>query len=238
MTIPGLDAIQLLSGAPEGDEMRRAYQTALRGFTDGASSTDPTAPLVERNRGLLGSTIDFAARLVDTGDSGDVEAAGYSWSGFQQGLWLAASILGGDTGIRVIHVNLDGDFDTHEGHAWRHPELMTELDSGLAAFRDDLERRGPRRSRDGRDRQRVRPHDRGEPATPASTTDRRRARWCCAPETTRSSARRPRSPASTTTATSSRAMPFESYLAGAVGGWLGVPANEVFESPSDVLALA
>ena len=237
MTIPGLDAIQLLSGAPEGDEMRRAYQTALRGFTDGASSTDPTAPLVERNRGLLGSTIDFAARLVDTGDSGDVEAAGYSWSGFQQGLWLAASILGGDTGIRVIHVNLDGDFDTHEGHAWRHPELMTELDTGLAAFRDDLERRGladrvmvVTASEFGRtiEENGNAGLDHGSSSSALVLRPGDDEILGEAPSLTRLD----------DNGDQFAAMPFESYLAGAVEGWLGVPANEVFESPSDVLTLA
>ena len=236
MTIPGLDAIQLVTGAADGDEMRIAYQAALRGFADGAASVDPAAAVVDRNRGLLGSTIDFAERLLDADRSDDLESAGYTWSGFQQGLWLAAAVLGGDTGIRVVHVNLDGDFDTHEGHAWRHPELMSELDAGLAAFRDDLDRRGltdrvmvVTASEFGRtiDENGNAGLDHGTASSALVIRPGDDAILGDAPSLTRLDDH----------GDQIASMPFESYLAGAVEGWLGVPADEVFGAGVEVLAL-
>ncbi len=34
----------------------------------------------------------------------------------------------------MIHVHVEGDFDTHEGEADRHPALMADLDDGVKAF--------------------------------------------------------------------------------------------------------
>lgn len=225
MTIPGLDAIQLVSGDPDGDEFRRAYQHALRAMVGDGSAGDLAG--VADHRALLGSTIDFAGRLLDADRDDDLEAAGYSWSGFQQGLWLAAAILGGDTGIRVVHVDLDGDFDTHEGHTWRHPELMSELDTGLAAFRNDLDRRGltdrvmvVTASEFGRtiEENGSAGLDHGTASTGLVIRPGDDAVLGQAPSLTRLDDH----------GDQIASMPFEDYLAGAVEGWLGVPATDVF----------
>ncbi len=234
MTIPGLDAVQLVSGDPEDDEFRRAYQTALRGMV--GTGAEGSAGVAE-HRALLGSTIDFAGRLLDADRNDDIEAAGYTWSGFQQGLWLAAAILGGDTGIRVVHVNLDGDFDTHDGHTWRHPELMAELDAGLAAFRADLDRRGladrvmvVTASEFGRtiEENGNAGLDHGTASTGLIIRPGDDAVLGEAPSLTQLDEY----------GEQIASMPFEAYLAGAVEHWLEVPATEVFGADIEPLQLA
>lgn len=54
-------------------------------------------------------------------------------------LELAARLAGSPDHPRVIHVHVDGDYDTHADEAERHPALMTELDAAIARFTTTLE---------------------------------------------------------------------------------------------------
>ncbi len=52
-------------------------------------------------------------------------------------LCVAAALVHGDLGCRVVSLELSG-FDTHNDQRRRHDQLMQTLDEGLAAFLDDL----------------------------------------------------------------------------------------------------
>jgi uncharacterized protein (DUF1501 family) len=59
-------------------------------------------------------------------------------------LVLAARLAASPDHPRVIHVHVEGDFDTHQGEADRHPVLMADLDAGVKAFLATLEQLGAR----------------------------------------------------------------------------------------------
>jgi uncharacterized protein (DUF1501 family) len=63
-------------------------------------------------------------------------------SDFGYQLSLAARLLAGGRGVRVVHIPMNGDFDTHDDHVSRYAAMMTRLDTCLEAFRLDLEQRG------------------------------------------------------------------------------------------------
>lgn len=67
---------------------------------------------------------------------------GYPETTLGTNLSLASQVIDGDLGVRVIHVSVGGDFDTHENHRERHDELMAELDQALDVFLTDLANRG------------------------------------------------------------------------------------------------
>lgn len=48
-------------------------------------------------------------------------------------LYLAADLLAADVGTRVVYAS-HGDFDTHEGHMYRHDDLMGQLDVAVDGF--------------------------------------------------------------------------------------------------------
>ncbi len=52
---------------------------------------------------------------------------------------LAARLAAAKDHPRVIHVHVDGDFDTHADEAARHPALMTQLDAAVKRFLQTLE---------------------------------------------------------------------------------------------------
>ncbi len=56
-------------------------------------------------------------------------------------LWVAAGMIEGGTGARVIHAKLGG-FDTHEGHLGRHGALMTQVNAAVDGFLDRMEKAG------------------------------------------------------------------------------------------------
>jgi uncharacterized protein (DUF1501 family) len=79
---------------------------------------------------------DVAATLPEAAD-------GYPETDFGAQLRLAARLLADDQiGLRVVHVPMDADFDTHTDHRIRYARLMADFDKALAALRTDLARRG------------------------------------------------------------------------------------------------
>ncbi len=62
--------------------------------------------------------------------------------GLPQYLALAAGLVISPQPPRVIYIHGWGDFDTHETQAARHAQMMEDLDSGLGAFFDTVERAG------------------------------------------------------------------------------------------------
>jgi uncharacterized protein (DUF1501 family) len=57
-------------------------------------------------------------------------------------LELAARIIGENAGVRVIHIPVFGDFDTHKNHLTRYVSNMKMIDDALDMFLNDLTARG------------------------------------------------------------------------------------------------
>jgi uncharacterized protein (DUF1501 family) len=220
VSMPSADALWAVAGAESDDVLRVAYQQALRQFAEFES------PLGTAMRDGLA----FADRMVELElDDEDSEDLGYEGGGLSNSLRFAAAVLHGDVGVRVMHVRTDGDYDTHVGHAYKHPELMREFDTGLEAFHRDLEQRGlservmvmttsefgrtiKENSNGGLDHGTAStlllsgPGVGGRVGDEVSLTDR--------------------DDNDDLKATTS----LESYIGGVVEGWLGIPASEIFDS--------
>lgn len=107
----------------------------------------PLAELTPLQR-AIGSTVTAQRQLqaglaplreaIEQEESDEDEEAGY----LARQLDLAAGLITSGVRPRVVYVQGEGDFDTHEDQKDRHGELMTELDSGLAAFWGRLEQAG------------------------------------------------------------------------------------------------
>ncbi len=57
---------------------------------------------------------------------------------FVQKMTVAARLINANLGFRVLDLGLDG-FDTHDDQPGRHPDLLTQLDTGLATFFSTLD---------------------------------------------------------------------------------------------------
>ena len=51
---------------------------------------------------------------------------------------LAAQMCRQDNGIRVIHIPVYADFDTHDQHRTRHAEVLTFIDQAVDAFMAEM----------------------------------------------------------------------------------------------------
>ena len=78
---------------------------------------------------------------VQAGTAGWDDPGLYPPTGLGRYLRAVSRLLSGDFGTRVYYTALGG-FDTHANQATRHEALLRELDDALAAFAEDLRRRG------------------------------------------------------------------------------------------------
>lgn len=136
------DAFDYLIGADPDDLLRSAFQRGYAGF-----ASEPGAdPFQARLRAVKGQSLAFANALglidEEDGDNGDGGDEGYPGSALGQGLRLAAHLLDAQLGVRIVHVPMQEDFDTHDDHSGRHPGLLQSLDDSLDAFLADMDRRG------------------------------------------------------------------------------------------------
>jgi uncharacterized protein (DUF1501 family) len=111
------------------------------------ASPDPATLLggVQQAIKLTVEARDELAGTLVAPDSGTAAApsAGYGQAATASAaLGLAAHLVLGDRAPRLIYVNGLGDYDTHQGEAQRHPQLMQDLDSGLEAFFTTLDGAG------------------------------------------------------------------------------------------------
>jgi uncharacterized protein (DUF1501 family) len=235
VSVPGADSLDAVVGADSDDTFARAFQSALSELGQVGPSDSEAAT---RMRDTIARSISFADRLsagsIDS--EADSDSVGYTDSGLASSLRFVGEVFAADAGVRVIHVPMEGDFDTHEGHTWRHPALMADLDANLAAFHDDLDALGL-----------------GERVMVMTTSEFGRTivdndsggldhgtasmLLLSGPGT---GGRLGELPSLTKLddnndliATSA----FESYLGGVVEGWLGVPATEVFGAGVEPLDL-
>jgi uncharacterized protein (DUF1501 family) len=100
--------------------------------------SSPGNDLVADVQRALAATLDARTRLArDLTGSTATDDSGSP--GLVDALVLAAQLAGAPERPRVIHVHVEGDFDTHEGEADRHPVLMADLDAGITAFISTLD---------------------------------------------------------------------------------------------------
>jgi uncharacterized protein (DUF1501 family) len=136
LSIPRADIAAALVGAKPDDETRYAFQQALADMAI-ESSTDVPGLMIAR-RGNR-DAVRFATTLSGLPED---NTEGYPGGVLSDGLKLAARLLEADPAIRIIHVPMNVDFDTHDGDNERHPELMNNFSTSVDAFLADLERRG------------------------------------------------------------------------------------------------
>ena len=134
LAIPNADAIGYIVGANEDDPLRLAFQRGYAAFGDARGGGHE-----ELLRAVRAQTVQFAGAIGEFDEEGD---GGYPGSSLGQGLRLAAQLLSIDLGVRIVHVPMNEDFDTHDDHPGRHPALLESLDNSLEAFFVDLEARG------------------------------------------------------------------------------------------------
>ncbi len=84
----------------------------------------------------------LSAVLTPSEDAPAPQAQGRGARTLATDMALAAQLVISDIRPRVVLVHGFGDFDTHEGQASRHADLMTELDDGIRAFFEIVEAAG------------------------------------------------------------------------------------------------
>jgi uncharacterized protein (DUF1501 family) len=132
-TAAAADAYQGQFAFPDGqaDRLRRALAAM--------SQADPAdAPLLGMARHGLDGTFAIHDMCASLGDP----AGGYPTSDLGRALAFSAQLLGAQPGLRVIHVPVPLDFDTHEGQPRRQAANLAAIDTALEAFLTDLQRRG------------------------------------------------------------------------------------------------
>lgn len=135
LSIPNAYSFGYLVGAGDDDPFRQAFQRGYIGFGKGEASNR----YAELLRSLKGQSVDFANGFGAFDPDGENS---YPGSELGRGLRLAAHMLAADNGVRIVHVPMNEDFDTHDDHLGRHPQLMESLDSSVEAFFADIEARG------------------------------------------------------------------------------------------------
>lgn len=134
LALPGAGAAGYLSGANPDDKRARAFQDA---FAQMGAVVRPDA-LGHARRGMR-DAVGVAQMLA--GLEEEKEPAEYPGSHLGQSLRLTARLFAADPLVRVVHVPMGADFDTHQNHPGRHPGLLAELNDAVVAFLSDLEGR-------------------------------------------------------------------------------------------------
>jgi uncharacterized protein (DUF1501 family) len=119
------DDVNQLRVLTNPDWMFPLYRSAMSSFSGGpvAQTVAASWQTLGQVGGSIRGSIDYDKDKLKIEDGGDL--------GRQ--LALAAEMIKADIGIRVIHAKLGG-FDTHDGHNWRHSDLMQKLDVAVDGF--------------------------------------------------------------------------------------------------------
>lgn len=127
------------AGFPDFSEdpgVQRAWIAAQRAM---AHPDRRDSALVSTARASVATALTFSdavARLP-------AAAGGYPESDLGAQLELAARLLSDENiGLRIVHVPMTDDFDTHEDHLSRYQAIMADFDRCLESFRVDLQQRG------------------------------------------------------------------------------------------------
>jgi uncharacterized protein (DUF1501 family) len=138
LSIPRADIGNTLVGAKSDDEVRYAFQQSL--ITLGRGDGNDVAAAARRS---MTDALRFAQTLAELPEDKNDNTA-YPGGTLSDGLRLSARLMAKDEGIRIIHVPMGADFDTHNDHVGRLPGLLTSFSDSLAAFLADLSARGMR----------------------------------------------------------------------------------------------
>ncbi len=133
LALAGMDALWFLEPTDWTDA--NAYRELVGQFGPINGYSDQTAAISAMVPGAFETLIDLADQL-STDDDEEVD-----WEDpmLQEGgdlgrqLYLAADLIEADVGTRVIYAGY-GDFDTHDGHMYRHDDLMGQLDVSIDGF--------------------------------------------------------------------------------------------------------
>jgi uncharacterized protein (DUF1501 family) len=136
LSIPRADIGNALAGAKADDVTRFAFQQALADMATEANG-EPVGLAMARHGNR--DAVRFAKTLQELPEN---QSEGYPGGTLSDGLQLAARLLHADPAIRITHVPMGADFDTHTDNPGRHPGLMENLAKSVDAFMADLERRG------------------------------------------------------------------------------------------------
>jgi uncharacterized protein (DUF1501 family) len=136
LSIPRADIGNALAGAKADDVTRFAFQQALADMATEANG-EPVGLAMARHGNR--DAVRFAKTLQELPEN---QSEGYPGGTLSDGLQLAARLLHADPAIRITHVPMGADFDTHTDNPGRHPGLMENLAKSIDAFMADLERRG------------------------------------------------------------------------------------------------
>ncbi len=135
LSLPGAGAARYLAGADPGDKRAKAFQDA---FAQMGATARPDS-VGQARRGMT-DAIGVARMLA--GLTEEKTEKEYPGSNLGQSLKLTARLFAADPLVRVVHVPMGADFDTHQDHPGRHAANMAELNDALVAFLSDLESRG------------------------------------------------------------------------------------------------
>ncbi len=136
LSIPRADVANALVGATADDKARFAFQQALAEMAAESPSDAPGLGLARRgNR----DAVRFASTLHGLAEN---EVDGYPGGTLSDGLRLTARLLAADSGIRIVHIPMGADFDTHDDNPGRHPALLGNFASSVTAFLADIGHRG------------------------------------------------------------------------------------------------
>ncbi|MFN8023622.1 MAG: DUF1501 domain-containing protein [Acidimicrobiales bacterium] len=135
LAIPGADAAGYLAGAGDDDSFRRLFQQSVAQYGAAPSFNDLDARL----RSTTTQSLAFAQELMSMASD---EEDPYPYSDLGRGLRLAAQLFAAGQGVRIVHVPMHQDFDTHDDHNGRYPGIMQDLDESLSVFLDDLAAKG------------------------------------------------------------------------------------------------
>ncbi len=104
----------------------------LAAFAEDAPSGDP---VLDAARTAWGSTVDAVGQFAPVAASAEAHGGidDGTGSGFGDGLQLAAELVVGDVGARVIVVSVGG-FDTHSNQLDTHAALLADLADGITRF--------------------------------------------------------------------------------------------------------
>ncbi len=133
LALPSAEAARAVADRSSDDAGLRAFQRGLKALTSGTRQ----GPL-EHVRSTMAAAVGFAETLQSVGE----RPGTYPDGELGTALGFARQLIGLDAGVRVVHVPMGGDFDTHENHSGRHPALMAALDAAVGAFVDDLTANG------------------------------------------------------------------------------------------------
>jgi uncharacterized protein (DUF1501 family) len=133
-------------GLPDGMPLRPlATATASSTAALGAALSkiaSGTGHANEVSNGGLGMMLSMDSNVRNLSPATGYDPAGGPADSFLRQLGFASQLLHSDLGVRVIHVPIDADFDTHKNHRPRHEVLMNTLSDGLTRFYDDVQRAG------------------------------------------------------------------------------------------------